>query len=260
MFRWLESLRTPCPRPARRMGYVREALGIQTRFRRVGDHWREHIDRCHALIRDGIERCPRRRTAAVLGAGLVHDVPLEELSRYFERVLLVDICHPPASRRLHRHQANVEPVLADVTETIEALFRLPHPHEPFICPLPKLFADRDDIDLTVSLNLLSQLPCMPMDHLSRWGYERRWVEAYARGVIARHLEWLRGLPGVKVLVTDIERIQLKLSNEEVERIDLLFGEPAPLHDAEWTWKLAPCPEASREFHYYRRVIGAVTAT
>src|SRR5580704_10230849 len=95
----LDRLLTPCPRPVRALGYLREAIGIYGRFRRCRDYWREHIERCRFIIQNGLSRCSERRKAVVLGAGLLHDVPLAELASSFREVLLVDIVHPFRSRR-----------------------------------------------------------------------------------------------------------------------------------------------------------------
>jgi hypothetical protein len=255
MFLFLNKMRAVCPKAARAMGYLDEATGIEGRFRRVGAAWKEHIEHCHKIIHKGIANCSGHRTVAVLGAGLIHDVPLKELSERFQKVLLVDICHPVASRKQYSHYPNVEEYVADVTESIELLYKLPNPEQPFHCPIPHLLRDREDLDLTISINLFSQLPCMPMNFLKKWGYGRPWMEDFAHKVMQRHVDWLRLLPGIKVLITDIERQMLDQTNRIIERLDLTYGVSLPLADAEWIWKLAPIPEVSREYHYFRKVVG-----
>ena len=78
---------------------------------------------------------------------------------------------------------------------------------------------------------------------------------YARKVMQRHLDWLNLLRGEKVLITDIERLQMDAANRVIERRDITFGVALPVPEAEWTWKLAPIPEISRDYHYFRRVVG-----
>jgi len=253
----LERLLTRCPWHLRAMGYLREAIGIRRRARRCRDYWQNHVDHCRAIILRSIEKCDQRRTVAILGGGLLNDVPLEELSRSFENVLLVDIVHPLWSRRRSRALKNVQRTSADITNTVLDLYHVSdEPKKPLPHSIPNLFLDRADLDLTVSVNLLSQLPCMPMDYLTQMrAHSLEGMEAYARDVIQAHLEYLASLPGRVVLITDVERRKLDLMNRVVEVKDLLFGLKLPKHDEEWEWRLAPCPEADPRHHFYRRVVG-----
>ncbi|MCE9533265.1 MAG: hypothetical protein K8T89_19375 [Planctomycetes bacterium] len=254
---FLERMLTRCPWHLRAMGYLREAIGIRGRYRRCQQHWQSHIDHCHQIIRQAIGRCAKRRTAVVLGAGLLHDVPLVELSRSFQKILLVDIVHPFWSRWQTRRFKNVQRVSADVSNIVEELFWVSdEPDKPLPKSKPDLFLDRTDIDLTISINLLSQLPCMPMGYLVWHGaHTPEEIDAFARDVMQAHLDYLERLPGKVVLITDIERIKIDLSNRIVEVTDLLFGLKLPKAGEEWEWKLAPCPEADPRHHFYRRVVG-----
>jgi hypothetical protein len=242
------------------MGYLREAMGIQRRYRRRRHDWREHIEHCRALILRGMAHCGQRRKAVVLGAGLLHDVPLAELSAAFQQVLLVDIVHPFSSRWRGRRFTNVTRVAADITNTIADLYRVAD--EPDLAlPLsrPDLFSGDADVDFTVSINLLSQLPCMPMNYLARFkAHTAEAIDAYARDVMQAHLDYLGRLHGHVVLISDVERLKIDMMRRVVERRDLLFGlklpRPGEVGEA-WEWKLAPCPEADRRHHYFRRVVG-----
>jgi hypothetical protein len=240
------------------MGFLREALGVRRRFRRCQEHWREHIENCHAMIRQGIQRCERRRRAAILGAGLLHDVPVQELSDSFEEVLLVDIVHPWSSR-FTPLPGNVRRVMADVTDTVSRLYAVADdPDEPLPQVAPSWrFAD-DRLDFTVSLNLLSQLPCMPLEYAARFkAHSVEQMTAYAKGVVNAHLSRLRSLPGVVTLITDIERLKIDMMRRVVERRDLMYGRRIERIDAEWVWKLAPCPEADPRHDFFRAVVGIV---
>ena len=255
----LESLLTSCPRPVRAMGFLKEAIGIRSRYRRCREDWQPHIDRCRDLILRGVQRCEQRRKAVILGAGLLHDVPLRELAQSFREVLLVDIVHPFFSRRRTWKLKTVRRVRADVTNTVDDLYWVSdEPDKPLPQSKPSLFLDDPEIDYTVSVNLLSQLPCMPLAYLA-WQrahpQERR--DAYARNVIAAHLDYLSRLPGRVTLITDVERIKIDLNAKVVEIRDLLFGLKLPRWGEEWEWKLAPCPEADDRHHFHRRVVGIV---
>src|SRR6185312_8264905 len=121
---WLEALLISCPRSLRVMGYLRELRHIQKRHDLWGAAWAEHGERTRTILRDAVSRCRDRRKAVVLGSGLLHDVPLDELSAGFREVILVDILHPLSVRRRTRDFANVRLLSADVTGAVESVYRL----------------------------------------------------------------------------------------------------------------------------------------
>ena len=256
---WLDPLLTSCPRPLKAMGYLQELRGIRKRYQRCRKEWAEHVNRTRSVILRGVERSRSRRKAVIFGGGLLHDIPLEELSRAFREVVLVDLVHPFHSRWMARSLTNVSRLTADVTTTIDTLYRNAwDAHIPLPRSQPRLFLDDSELDFTASVNLLSQLPCVPMTYLSRQGvHSPADIDAFARHLINAHLHYLSRLPGVVTLVSDVERLMITLVGKVVERRDLLLGASLPHPGEEWEWKLAPCPEADRRHHYYRRVVGIV---
>lgn len=239
------------------MGYPVEVAGIRGRYRRCRAQWADHLARSRAVILRGAERATSRRKAVVLGAGLLHDIPLAELSGMFREVILVDLIHPLASRWATRRWRNVRRVSADVTDTLAAAYRVAWDADR---PLPKaeptLFLDDPEVDFTASVNLLSQLPAMPMGYLQRQHVHfREKIDEYARDLIRSHIAYLNRVPGKVALVTDFERHKITLLGQVVERRDLFFGVQLPKWGEEWEWRLAPCPEADRSHHFYRRVVG-----
>ena len=79
---------------------------------------------------------------------------------------------------------------------------------------PSLFLDDPEVDLVVSLNLLSQLPCLPERYLLRAGaHPPEEVLAYCRDLVQAHLEYLRRLPGVVALITDVESLTVTLAGQ-----------------------------------------------
>jgi hypothetical protein len=238
---WLRPL-APYPRAIKALGFPVEVAGIQGRYQRCQGVWAEHLEKSRSVILRGAERAERRRKAVVLGGGLLHDVPL---------------IHPFTSRWATRKLSNVRRVEADVTGTIERAYAVAwDAHLPLPKSEPTLYLDDPDVDFTASANLLSQLPCMPMAYLQRQNvHPQEKIDEYARDLIRAHLAYLDRLPGRVALVTDFERLKITLLGQVVERRDLFFGVPWPTRGEEWEWKLAPCPEADKSHHYYRRVIG-----
>lgn len=252
-----ESIVTRCPRPVRAMGYMREVVGIRGRYKRCAGYWAEHVEKTRSIILRGAERCGQKRRAVILGGGLLHDVPVAELAQQFREVVLVDLVHPWWARRATRRFANVKRVAADITGTIAEAYAISWDREkPLPASAPSLFVDDPELDFTASVNLLSQLPCMPMTYLNSQGaHGRDKIEDYARGLIQAHMDYLSRLPGCVALITDVERLKYTMMNQVVERKDLFFGVKLPKWGEEWEWKLAPCPEADPHHHYFRRVVG-----
>lgn len=254
---WLESLLTPCPRHLRQMGFLREQLAIEDRYQRNRASWEPHLASSRTAILDAADSCKQRRTALILGAGLINDVPLAELAARFQRVVLADILHLPRNRRKAEAVApNITCVDFDCTAVVEklwqvgntldddaaiSLFRQASPGLP-----PGLASG---CDLTVSLNLASQLGHLPAKWLEK-GHPRD--DAFSlhlrRAAALRHLEWLQDLPGVRLLIADRALVVRGLDESEAEREVILGeGDLEPPCDT-WVWRFAPAPEWDRRHH------------
>ena len=238
---WLDVWFTWPPLHLREMGYLRELHGIRRRWRQWRRAWQPHCQHTRQLILAAARRCPRRRKAVVLGSGWLYDVPLAELSAAFERVVLVDLLHPLATRWQARRYPNVDLAWADVSDTVEAVWQAVEvPGTPLPRSRPERFLDDDDIDLVASVNLLSQLPCMPELYLRRVGsHPGPEIDAYGRDVVAAHLDYLRRLPGVVALIADVEQITFSSTGEELARKSTLYGESFPFVGQRWVWPLVP---------------------
>jgi hypothetical protein len=252
-----EYLVTPGSHPLRGMGYLRELLNIKARAWRCWCGWQPHLERSKAVIRTAIESCQQRRKAVILGSGLLYDVPVAELSAAFREVQLVDIIHPPKSSWPAGLFQNLRPVTADVTGTAEDVF---HMAKIAGATLPRtepgLFLDDPEVDLVVSLNLLSQLPVVPTEHLTRAGvHSPDAIAAYGRWLIEAHLAYIQRFQCLVALITDMEKLTVDRAGAVVERSSALRGVPLPWWGEEWIWRLAPRPEADEDYSYYRRVVG-----
>ncbi|MEO5337861.1 MAG: hypothetical protein H7841_13370 [Magnetospirillum sp. WYHS-4] len=246
---WLRHRLTPCPRHLREMGYLREIVAIDSRWRRHRAAWTMHLAECKALVREAADACPHHRKATVYGSGLLLDLPLAELAKRFGEVVLVDILHLPAVKRAARAYPNVRLVEADVTGLVAEVYAggLPAPE---LAALPE-----GDGDLAVSLNILTQLSLIPS-----WWAERRHppdkVEAFRRAVIEHHLALLRACPGTVCLIAEAEELYCDGDNI-LDRDDALHGAHLPEGGREWTWDIAPRPELTPDYDFRLRVRGVI---
>jgi hypothetical protein len=205
-----------------------------------------------------MEPCRRRRKAVILGSGPLYDVPVEELAAGFRELLLVDLVHPLSARWRRRRLRNVQSITADVTGTIEAVYRAARTAgSPLPTPKPTLFLDDPEVDFVASVNLLSQLPFIPSEYLREMGYPPQQIDAFAAELIRSHLAYLEQFAATTVLVTDVEALTLDHHGRIIERSDLLYGVALPYPGENWIWELAPRPESHPVLSYSRRVVGVL---
>lgn len=239
---------------ARRLGYIRECLRQKSRWMRNAQAWQPHLDKSRAFIRNTMQQCRGNDLAAVVGSGMCLDIPLEELSATFKKVLLVDVVHPREAVRLAKKYDNVRLCLQDLTgilpavaDSLERGVRLPLESMGRSGPntLARELPELSRADLVISANTLSQLPLIPMERL--WGtgfYSDCELETLASNLIEAHLEWLRSLACRTALITDLYWISL--SQETAQTTTPLYGaNPGDPLDR-WEWRIAPRPEAHPE--------------
>lgn len=250
---WLTYLTTPCRPLYRRMGFLKEAVGIESRYRRHAAAWAGHLARTRATIETAVSRARPGGVALVFGGGLLYDIPLETLTERFAEVLLVDLVHMGPARRAARRHANLRLVEHDVTES------LAHIAEGGLDPAsPRRFLDRSDLSLVASVNILSQLPVVPNAYLERrFGADEAAQERLGRALVERHLDYLAGFACPVALVTDVARSVLDERGTEVGRIPALFGATLPWSGEEWDWDIAPLGEIDRSHAVRHRVRGIV---
>lgn len=254
---WLERLLTTCPRPVREIGYLHELIGIRKSGRRCAAAWEPHFENGRNIIRSAIARCPLRRKAVILGSGWLNDVPLDDLADAFREVILVDILHPFAVRRRVRRRTNVRLLTADVTGTVYAVHHAAHTGGPLPESEPNLFIDDPEVDLVASVMLLTQVHHLPEQYLIRAGrHAVEEIAGFARGVVHAHFDYLKRLPGVVALITDVEHFMVSTTARVIRRFSLLRGLTLPKEDARWTWALKPGGPGMRQGQY-REVVGIV---
>lgn len=243
-----------------RHGHLAEQVAIWARHRRQRQAWAEHLTRARALCLQAAEACAQRRTALVLGAGVLLDVPLERLSALFKRVVLADMAFLPATLRLAKRLGNVELMTTDLSACLDTLPDAQALAQRTPAPMPDFSLGLPGLDFVHSANLLSQLPLHAVAALHKQGLGppacEEDIEAFAASLVAAHLNALRALPCPVSLVADTCERTLADDGTLHGEIDLLYGVPLPLQGETWTWRLAPRGEVSPSLHIERLVFGA----
>ncbi|MGF3027153.1 hypothetical protein ACQVP2_30605 [Methylobacterium aquaticum] len=245
----LHWLTLPASLPARRLGYVGDSVRLAARSRRCRAAWAPHLAAAKEAVRAAMRDLPRRDTVVVLGSGLLDDVPIDDLSACFRRVVLVDAVHPWRGRwRARRHSA-VSRLTHDLSGTQDLLLGRGQAFGAMLPPVCR------EADLVVSANLLSQLPLLPVARLKAAGRLGPWTEpeAFGRRIVAAHLDALAELPARICLVTDRNETEEDRDGRALERFDLLYGVDPGLAALEWDWVLAPFGEAARDRRLVHRV-------
>ncbi|HEY5793705.1 MAG TPA: hypothetical protein VIU82_01725 [Bosea sp. (in: a-proteobacteria)] len=245
-------LTTPANRMTRRLGLVSESVALWARGRRQHKAWAEHHQRCRALIESVVAELPRHRTVAVLGSGLLRDIPLPLLRERFERVLLVDAVHMPQIRLAAAFQPDVTLVTRDLCGVMGWLGGQ---DDGRFDPVADLVAD-GTLDLVISAILMSQFGWPIADWLDENpARAARLPRDLAARCIAWHRDDLARFSCRVVLLTDVEMVERDRSGAVVERFELMRGTVLPAPDESWDWKVAPFGEASAERETVHRVGG-----
>lgn len=230
--------------------FVRHSVNLWSRAGRCSRDWAPHEAKSKDAIRAAISGLPQRRTAVVLGSGLLRDVPIENLAGSFDTVVLVDLVHLASVRlRLRgKRYRNVRLIERDLSgyDDLKA-GREPEPLG-FLRSVPYL-------DFVASANLLSQIGR---------GVKRRYEAEASSGMpvdtverlISAHLRGLADLPCRTCLVTDISYAVIDRTGKVHEEANLLHDVAPPEAKASWDWPVAPLGEESRDYQIVHRVIAA----
>jgi hypothetical protein len=210
------------------------------RYLNEREHWNAHLEKTRAFIASAFRECTGD-TVAILGSGWLLDVPLDDLRTRFDRILLVDIHHPPQIRRKFAHETQVHLLECDLSggailkawnfagekgkgdlESFLGSMTLVDPLEGI------------EADALVSVNLLNQLDILLWDFLAGKRYFKgRSPDPFRSRIQSHHLSWITSRPGC--LVTDTIEINADRNGGETSSA-LLFAElPTGVRRERWTW-------------------------
>lgn len=238
------------------MGFLTSSIQVRSRYERCKEAWHPHLERTRATILEAVRQAKSRRKALLFGAGLLHDIPLRELAAAFEEVLLADIVHSLPSRLAALRFRNVRILTLDVTCVMSKLSRLrKNPAARLPSSEPGMFLEESQLDLVLSVNLLSQLGWVPGRFLEGRKSEAE-VAGFQRHLLVAHLEYLRRFRGHVALITDVRWHARPHGSALAPREwGVLHGLRLPTPDFCWEWAIAPAPERERAVDYATTVHG-----
>lgn len=225
--------------------FIRSSVNLWARANRCAKDWAEHETRTKAAILARAQACRQQRTAVVLGSGLLRDVPVVELARLFDTVVLVDLVHLASVRCwiVMKGLKNVRLIERDLCGLDAALAGQALEPLSFLRQVPYL-------DLVVSTNLLSQIGIGATRRLEGHPASNDIVPQ----VISAHMEGLAQVPAATCLVTDISYTVVDRSGARHETVDLMHGVDLGPGLGEWDWPVIPFGEESRDYRILHHVI------
>ncbi|KLN61114.1 hypothetical protein WH96_08060 [Kiloniella spongiae] len=249
-----------CENKFRRFGYLHEAIAIDARFQRCQSAWASHLENTRSEISSAICKLSKHKKVIVLGAGAGHDIPLNNLERQFEMVVLVDVVFLKSIRQKARRSSSIFLVEADLTGLVTSVEQLKpgfDVSEVRSNPPADLLKDAD---LVISCNVLSQLPINIQNWLIKSGIDEDSdkLKICCRNIVIDHLTWLEGCEAPVLLITDLDR-QLSAVSEpgkEDLRDNALYGLKFNKLDKSWIWNIAPSPEIDKNYNL-KHLVGSV---
>ena len=222
---------------ARKAGYTKDQIGIQSRYVREHDNWTPHLEQTKKYILETAQNVVQKHSVAVLGSGWLLDVPLLELSEQFDEVFLYDIVHPEQIIVKTRKMSNIHLVEADLTYGAVAVAEQNNTFEDFLTAFQTLTptVDVNQYDFVVSVNILNQLDIILCDYLrEKFNVSEQQLLPIRETIQQRHVNLLP--QGKTCLVTDYMEENISLKDSSITIKELLHCNlPAHTFEREWQW-------------------------
>jgi len=256
-----------CPKHLRDMGILQELIGVEARADRLKYAWQAHLDLTKSFILDQASNSSRNKVV-IIGAGLLNDIPLKELAERFQEVVLVDLIFMQSTINQIKYFDNVSFVEIDISGNLKALYQAIQEYKisgslqelnarinSLVNFVPDLFMADKELDLVVSLNLLSQLPLCAEQWLEKQKIDYDF-SCFYKSLIKNHLEYLTRLQakGKKIiLISDTQKQILNSDNQlvavesSIKDLNIVDYLPSAKSLKSWNWLLAPFGELDSKY-------------
>ena len=205
----------------RKMGYYDDQSGIIRRYQRERVHWDAHLTNTRQFALEAMQG-KNKKSAAVLGSGWLLDVPVEEMSRYFEKLFLFDVRHPATVQKQIKRINNVELRICDISGFALPVFQYAKQYRnnkerpPISDIQPQTSLDLSGFDFVFSCNILNQLDILLMDYLAQFfNLEYEETVLFRNNVQQHHIDMLPR--NRSCLVADYEEITRAPDGKEISR-------------------------------------------
>ena len=157
-----------------KMQYLSDQQGIMRRYIREKENWDLHLKKSKSFILKAAET-KQKGKMVVLGSGWLLDLPLDDLSKQFKEIILVDIVHPKQILRKIENYSNVTTIKADITGGLinfiyHTLKTDKKKKQKTLLTSAELFSFSlpENTDFVISLNVMCQLHIILIDYIKRF--------------------------------------------------------------------------------------------
>ncbi|WP_127470773.1 hypothetical protein [Thiomicrorhabdus aquaedulcis] len=234
---------------AKEMGFLKESIALASRAKRCKATWNPHYQNCQASIVQAVQRSVGRRSVLIFGAGSLRDIPLAYLAQQFHQVILVDLVFLKSARAQAQSFDNVVLIEHDVTESLQGFYtQQTHVEQ------PQAWLNDASIDLVISLNLITQLPLIPVRWLlSHGALTELQADKLAKKIIYGHLHYLKQFAGEVCLIADEYGVEYDKAGKETDKVDPWWGIEPPKAVQNWSWELMPLGEQTTQIRQVNHV-------
>lgn len=225
----------------KKFGFKNDQQGIMNRYIRESGGWEKHIINTKEFILQSA-KLKNKTNCIILGSGWLLDVPINELSKLFDKVTLVDIIHPSQITHKIKKLKNVEIIESDITGFIEPVYYFMQKAKKTKLGLHQIksiysgswFNEFKNSDFVVSVNILNQLDILICDYILKFNiYSAQEINEFRKIIQQNHLN---ALPkGKSCLITDYEELRLEddkvIKNKPLIYLDL----PESNNSKKWQW-------------------------
>jgi hypothetical protein len=154
----------------RKFGFNKDRDGLITRYLGEQKNWQSHLENTKSYILNSVPPA-NKKLCLILGSGWLLDIPIDDLCRMFDKVILADISHPAQIKHKFLHHEKIEFVNTEITSVLGSILGRNHRSK----PLSEIeFEGRPfghelefEPDFVISANILSQLSFFPKDYLQK---------------------------------------------------------------------------------------------
>jgi hypothetical protein len=223
-----------------RMGYYNYQQGLIYRHLNQQNEWESHLEHCRSFILKSLDIVKPSRVT-VLGSGWLMELPLAEMTERIEKIILVDIVHPPEVIRQSAGLKNVELSEQDVSGGLIGEVWKKAGRRTFFNRLPSLdtivvpdYEPAVDPGMVISVNILTQLEALP-ERLLRKKTKADDGEfiMFKRKIQESHLRLLKLHPSV--LISDVSEVVTDVNETQSEIKTMFIDLPAARMKDEWVW-------------------------
>ena len=245
----------------KKFSFKNDQQGIINRYMRETENWDKHLQNTKEFIIQSTKQ-KKKNTCMILGSGWLLDVPIDELSQIFDKVILVDIVHPSQIvHKLRKHQ-NIEFITVDITGLMEVVYHFlkQKSKPPKSLDFIKLnyqnewFHKLEHADFVASVNLLNQLDILICDYIKKTKtYTTEEILEFRKTIQQNHLDLLP--KGKSCLITDYEEVRLN-KGLIIETKPLVYIKlPTNDKSKKWPWNFDTHGTYHKNFDTVFKVIG-----